>query len=45
MTRINKLLFALVAIAAGAIMPNVTISVSKVFSRIASTMNAAAGAS
>jgi len=34
-----------VAIAAGAIMPNVTTSVGKVFSRIASTMSAAAGAS
>jgi len=39
------LISGFVAIAAGAIMPNVTSSVSKVFSRIASTMNAAAGAS
>jgi Flp pilus assembly pilin Flp len=39
------LISGFVAIAAGAIMPNVTTSVSKVFSRIASTMTAAAGAS
>jgi pilus assembly protein Flp/PilA len=39
------LISGFVAIAAGAIMPNVTTSVGKVFSRIASTMSAAAGAS
>jgi pilus assembly protein Flp/PilA len=39
------LLSGFVAIAAGAIMPGVTTAVSKVFSKIASTMSAAAAAS
>jgi Flp pilus assembly pilin Flp len=39
------LLSGFVAIAAGAIMPGVTTAVSKVFSKIASTMSAAAATS
>ena len=39
------LMAGFVAVAAGAIMPNVSTSISTIFSKIASTMTAAAGTS